>query len=138
MGCDFFGGDVGRVGMGVLSGLGGCLNCCSPVAKCPKDEVGNGRIMGFGGMGRMIGGGCVALRWVFSWLQVGGAEGRGGAGQKERPPAGTGGRDLLYRSDLGASDGRYSSGSSMVVAAIIVDHEPKPLSAGARFWARTR
>ena len=30
---------------------GGCLNCCSPVAKCPEDEVGNGRIMGFGGMG---------------------------------------------------------------------------------------
>ena len=40
-------------GEGVLSGLGGCLNCCSPVAKCPKDEVGNGRIMGIGGMGRM-------------------------------------------------------------------------------------
>ena len=37
------------VGMGRLIGLGGCLNCCSPVAKCPKDEVGNGRIMGFGG-----------------------------------------------------------------------------------------
>ena len=36
-----------------MSGLGGCLNCCSPVAKCPMDEVGNGRIMGIGGMGRM-------------------------------------------------------------------------------------
>ena len=35
-------------GEGVLSGLGGCRDCCSPVAKCPKDEVGNGRIMGFG------------------------------------------------------------------------------------------
>ena len=32
-------------------GGGGCLNCCSPVAKCPKDGVGNGRIMGFGEMG---------------------------------------------------------------------------------------
>ena len=42
MGCDFRGGDVGRVGMEVLSGLGGCRDCCSPVAKCPKDEVGNG------------------------------------------------------------------------------------------------
>ena len=97
MGCDFFGGDVGRVGreccldwgvvgtvvrplpsvqrmksatgeswdlrgwavifvvrtlgvgMGRLIGLGGCRDCCSPVAKCPKDEVGNGRIMGLGG-----------------------------------------------------------------------------------------
>ena len=49
MGCDFFGGDVGRVGMEVLSGLGGCcLDCCSPVAKCPKDGVGNGRIWDLG------------------------------------------------------------------------------------------
>ena len=75
MGCDFFGGDVGRgdggvvgldcdfwdlerwavislaamlgVGEGVLSGL----DCCSPVAKCPKDGVGNGQILGFGEMG---------------------------------------------------------------------------------------
>ena len=30
---------------------GGGWDCCSPVAKCPKDGVGNGRIMGFGEMG---------------------------------------------------------------------------------------
>ena len=47
MGCDFFGGDVGRVGRGC------CLDwtVCSPVAKCPKDGVGNGQILGFWEMG---------------------------------------------------------------------------------------
>ena len=42
---------LGAWGWGGLVGLGGCLDCCSPVAKCPKDGVGNGRIMGFGEMG---------------------------------------------------------------------------------------
>ena len=92
-----------------MSGLGGCLNCCSPIAKCPKDEVGNGRIMGFGGMGRMGGDGWVAVGWVFAWLRGGGGDGswdvvlgpgrggRGGAARKKRPPAGAGGRDLLIQ-----------------------------------------
>ena len=51
-GCDFFGGDVGRVGRECCldwTGVVGTVD--APVAKCPKDEVGNGRIMGFGGMG---------------------------------------------------------------------------------------
>ena len=67
MGCDFFGGDVGRVGREVLSGL----DCCSPVAKCPKDGVGNGQILGFGEMGcdffggdvGRVGRGSVDLDW---------------------------------------------------------------------------
>ena len=50
MGCDLCGANVGG-GDGVVVWTRDCLNCCSPVAKCSKDEVGNGRIMGFWEMG---------------------------------------------------------------------------------------
>ena len=63
---------LGAWGGSVVWTGGLCRDCCSPVAKCPKDEVGNGRIRGFEGMGRMAGAGCVAVRWVFACLQVGG------------------------------------------------------------------
>ena len=59
------------------------------------------------GAGALLCGGSLlacrlAGRLVFGMLCRGqsGEGGREGAGQKERPPAGTGGRDLLYRSDL--------------------------------------
>ena len=74
MGCDFFGGERWARGDGSVVWTGGLseLDCCSPVAKCSKDEVGNGRIMGFGRMGCDFFGGDVGRvgREVLSGLGV--------------------------------------------------------------------
>ena len=63
---------VGRVGMEVLFGLGGCRDCCSPVAKCSKDEVGNGQIMGFWEMGCDLCGASVGRVGMGSVVWTGG------------------------------------------------------------------
>ena len=81
----------------------GCDLCCGEVG-C---GVGDGSLSesGFSGFKDLQDGACLARN-------LGGLGDRrgGGAGEKKRPPAGAGGRCLLYRSDLRRPDGRYSSG----------------------------
>ena len=78
-------------------------------------------IQGNLGKGKVAGRGKLNWRWT-----------------KETPPSRSWRALVTLQVGPGRPDGRYSSGSAVVEAGNIVDHAPKPLLAGARFWARTR
>ena len=99
----------------------GCDLCCGDVGGFYDLQVARAD-----GGWRLVGG--LGIGW---WGLNGAGQGRP---QKKRPPAGAGGRWLLYRSGLDGPMLHYSA----VVVETNVDHLPKPLLSAARLTARRR